>query len=465
MLQTVQDKQSIRKEGWKKMKKISSILLILWIICIPVTAYAGHAPLKLTPQSAAYITDETEVSLISYMAYLKVRGNFSFINTEMVIKNQSTSKIDIIMGIPAYFDSASRVDSLTVTIHNKKVNFWSPNGTSNPNNPDSADSPDKWHVWKVTMEPNETKVVQCEFTISNGLYNNGTKKVLFPLRFLKSWNGPINHIQIVMDLDFHPPYVFDPNPSVAPAQYEKSGHLTWKFYDVEDPQDIIMYFRPIDEIVLKFLGSLQNSEIDNITNFYTNNYLDQTITAIDEFLAANPQFSHRAELDFLQALTCQKAFDINKAFQIMDRLELNWKDRPCFGDVSNTIRNKIIYDKTSILEATHGSEKALEYLQNIRPDIQGSELFVKWADDEIKRLTPAPPPQEEENPDTQGDTEGETNPDDPQNQDTPLMESVDIFGYSIPVEYVVLAVLALIVILYLLSKRKSRRRRRDRLFR
>lgn len=444
------------------MKKFWAGILILVFLIAPVKSYAMHAPLELKGKSV-YLLDNNDIALVSYLAFLRVRTGFTSINTSIVVKNQNNQEpASAFMGIPTALDSATNIRDLSVIIGGKAVKYYERNTLRNENN-GTPTNINKWYVWEISLEPGESKVIECTFSIDNKTDLDGTKTIDFPVRLLEGWAGKIENVQIIADLDFYPPYVFEPNPSIIPTEYDRDGRLTWRFSNVDSfSSNLNIYFRPIENIVVDYINNRlpSNKEVNTILDLYKSKNYYNAIQQIDQLLSSGSDSeisSILSELKFLQALCYQELHQLDKALAKFNEIE----DNLGFGEtISNTIRNKILYDKAMILKSLNSdNEKILAYLKEIKPTIKNNNIFLLWLEDEIKRLTPTPleteEPEENEEPALNEEAQTST-----EEKDIKVIDSIDILGYEIPIE-MLLGVILLVIIILLIT-RSSRRKRRTR---
>jgi hypothetical protein len=450
------------------MKKFWAAFLIFIFMTAPINSYAMQAPLNSKGKSV-YLSDNTTVSLVSYLVFLRVRTGFTSANTSMVMRNENTEEpVQILMGIPIYMDNATKIRDLSVVSNNQTLKYYERNTLQNTADGRPTDIK-KWYVWEITLEPGESKLIECAFSIDNKTDIDGTKSIDIPLRLLESWAGHIDNVQIIADLDFYPPYVFEPNPSIIPVEYDRDGRLTWKFKDVDSfTSNLNLYFRPIDSIITSYLNNklTSNEDIKKVLDLFKVKNYHGTIQQINQLLSAETNSeiaSVSSELKFLRAICYQELFQLDKALEQYSEIENNVG----FGEtLSNTIRNKIIYEKSSILKNLYGEEKALAYLNGIKSTIKNNEVFLIWLNDEIKRMTPTPPEVEEPETDDDESIEEEQAKSSDENKNIKIVDSIDILGYKVPIEIALGgAILVIIILLLIMQSRKRRRRNRYNIFR
>lgn len=449
------------------MKKFWALVFIFVFLIFPIDIYAMQAPLE-SKGSSVYLSDNSDVSLVSYLAFLRVRTGFTSVNTSMVLKNQNTEEpVTFLMGIPTQLDSVTSIRDLSVVSNNQKIKYYQKQNLQDLSNQNSTNI-NKWYVWEITLEPNENRVIECAFSMDNKTDLDGTKNVDIPLRLLESWAGEIGNVQIIADLDFYPPYVFEPNPSIIPLEYDNDGRLTWRFKDINSfASDLNVFFRPIENIVINYLKNKMpsNKDILTILDLFESKNYHKTIQEINEVLSQSYETesevtSISTELEFIQALCYEKLYQLDKALEIFNKIE----NSPGFGEIiSNTIRNKIIYDKTLILKDFYNDEeKALTYLEEVKNSIKNNEVFLIWVNDEIKQLTPEPPEPEEIEEEPVLDNQEETPNDN--NQNIKTVDSVDIFGYKLSIELFLGAIILIIIIILIIRSNIRKRRKRYSIF-
>ena len=234
----------------------------------------------------------------------------------------------------------------------------------------------------------------------------------------------------------------------------------WQLTDVKEPQDLVIYFTPVEACVANYLNQEANNnrEIKNIVALYQNKDYDTVIDEITNYLTENPDTELKTELEYVKALCHLALYQPGMALDIFDRIENN----PGFNNhsqLSNIVRNKIIYDKVFLLGLKGDDQEVLEYLKQIQPTVKNNVIFSDWIKEEIVRLTPPPPenePTETPSVPEQPETEEEQQP----ATDTgKAVEYVQLFGYDVPVELLFIGFIVLIIIIYII--RSSRRRRRN----
>lgn len=430
------------------------IFLCMFIFDIP--AYAIQVPVEIS-RKRAYPVQSDNITLVSFQATLKAQPNFTVINTSMVIRNDGPAEANITLGIPSKYDDIVTVKQLSVVVEGQNQKLTTLRASQNPELGDIF-SPPNWSTFAVKLAPGQSKVIKSSFTIDNKFNQDQLRIVYVPLKLLNLWKGPINYIRVVADLDVYPPYVFEPNPSTFPSEYDGGGKLIWHFLDVRQAEDFQLYFYPVELAVASYLKqkAQDNPDVINIVNLYEKMNYDDAITLIDKFLEANPAFELNNELKYLKALCHMGLYQPGIALEIFDQLESS----PVFEEpLSNVVRNKIIYDRISLMKLMGREQEILDYLKEVQPTLKNNAIFIKWVEDEIKRLSPLPPPSEESEESDQPVDEQVESPNS-QEIDDDSSEYIRILDYDIPVELVFLSILLLLSIIYMIRRRRNKRKRR-----
>lgn len=446
------------------MKKWFSILLILIISLTPMVSLAAQSPL-VTKNKNVYVPDETDVELISYNVFIRIRTGVSFANAYLVVKNPDIDDpVTFKMGMPVQLDNVSKVRDLSVTADGDLLKVIQRSSLKKPPTEKKVDVK-RWYVWDVSLDPGESKVLECSFSFDNKLEPSGTELISYPLDFLEHWSGKIQSIQIVTDLDFYGPYVFDPISPVSPNQYDDVGRLTYRWDSYQSaPSTFELSFNPMDTVITKYIESESdsNKEIRSILEAYRNKSYFKAISLIHDFLAASEDVVLLSELKYLEALCYQNLSETDKALNLFDQLEPN----PGFGEsLSDVIKNKIIYDKTTIYKnQVDGDKKAFDYLTSLGEPNTHNRVFSLWLDKEVSLLTP--PPIMEEEPAEEPGTEDEEGDESNNEERAKVIDKFVIGGYEIYIEEVLIIALILIIIIFIIAAIiKRRRKRRSSIFR
>lgn len=431
------------------------IFICTFIVAIP--AYAIQVPLEIS-MKRAYPVQSDNITLVSYQATLRVRPTFTSVDTFIVIRNDGPSEANITVGIPSKYDDVVTVKQPSVIVEGQSQKLTTLRASQPPQTSDIF-LPPYWSTFTVKLTPGQSKVIKSSFTIDNKFNQDELRFIYFPLKFLNFWKGPINYIQITADLDFYPLYVFEPNPSVMPSEYDTGGRLVWRFLDVRQVEDLQLYFYPVELAVASYLKQKAqgNNEVINIVNLYQKMDYDDAIASIDEFLLTNPTFELSNELKYLKALCHMELYQPGMAMEIFEQLQ----NSPGFAEpLSNVIRNKMIYDRVYFMKLMGKEDEILDYLKEIQPSLKNNAIFKKWVEDEIKRLSPLPPPPQEteEMVDETVDEQAQSSND--QEDKVNAIEYIDILGYDVPVELIFIGILLLIIIVYMIRRRRNKKKKR-----
>lgn len=431
-----------------------TIFICAFVFAIPV--YAIQVPVEIS-RRRAYPIHSDNITLVSFQATLRVRPTFTAVDTSMVIRNDGPSEASITVGIPSKYDDIVAVKQPSVIVEGQSQRLTTVRAAQNPEMPDMF-LPPNWSTFTVKLAPGQSKAIKSSFTIDNKSDQTELRTIYVPLRLLSLWKGPINYIQVIADLDFYPPYVFEPNPSTMPSEYDTGGRLIWRFLDVRQAEDLQLYFYPVELAVASYLKqkAQNNTDVIDIVKSYEKMDYDDAVASIAKFLEANPSFELNNELKYLKALCHMELYQPGMALEIFDQLQAS----PGFEEpLSNVIRNKIIYDRVSLLKLMGREQEILDYLKGVQPSLKNNAIFIKWVEDEIKRLSPPPPPPEElEETDETADDQTESHNSVETNDDN--IEYVHILGYDVPVELVFIGILLLIIIMYMIRRRRNKRKKR-----
>lgn len=437
------------------MKKMLLFLLLAALATVPISAFAIQTPLETAPRTTAVVWEDTDIQLVSYVAYLRVHPGFTSVNTSMVIhNNRPEAEATFLMGIPNQVDDGLRkITEMAVIADGRAQRLTTRRNTTQPDATNIKDQPTHWQVFSVKVGPGESKVIDCSFTITNLLEPNATEIVFLPLEYLKPWQGPIRHIQVIADLDFYPSSVFEPNPTIMPMSYDEGGRLTWRFNNVNTPPNIKFSYRSIDQIALTYIKQQvpQDKSLDNLIRLYRLKDFDNTIIDIDDYLVENPDTPIKKELMFIKALSYQNLYQLSPAMALFSQLETD----PGFGSVGATIHNRIIYDRYQYMKDNASTEgfELYEYLQDAQVYLSGNDSYVTWIKDEFSGMTPPPTP--EPPPPSPEPIEPEPTP----IPDEKLVKDIVIGNITIAVEFIFLGFAVLIILILLLLRKKTRKNR------
>ena len=289
------------------MRRWVSVFLFFIFFLAPIGSFAAQAPLALKGKSV-YVPDETEIELVHYNAFFRIRTGFTSADISMVIKNQDVDRDTTIrMGMPVQNSHLGKFRELSVYSDGKPLKVIQRSSLKKPPTEKKVEV-NRWYVWEVSLEPGESKVVDHSFVFDNGLELDGSETVIYPMELLENWNGPIKHIQIITDLDFYAPYAFEPMPSIAPVQYDNGGRLTFQLDNVSHlPSVFSLTFKPMDVVISRYIDQTygEEKEIKGILDAYKNRSYHQTIELIHDYLNVSDDIGALAELKYLEALSYQ----------------------------------------------------------------------------------------------------------------------------------------------------------------
>lgn len=441
------------------MKKFLTILLALLIISIPLSVNAAQAPLELSGNSV-YVPDESQVDIVAYNAFFRMRTGFSSGNTSITIKNPDLENpVNILMGMPQMMNNVSMLKDLTVIIDGEVQKTKDRKTLQNPPTERQVEIA-AWKVWEVNLEANESKVIECSFSFDNKLELDGTEVLSFPLGLIRNWDGKAKNVTIVTDLDFYGPYAFDPLPNMTPSEYEGGGRI---IFQTSNPDNISssfdIAFKPMDVVISRYIN--ERAEIDkdikDITEAYRNKSYSQTINLIHDYLEEAEETSLLNELKYLESLSYLNLYDLDKALNLFNQLEKNPGFEP---SLSSTIKRKIAYDKYNILKQNSSDDEALEYLLSLDDDLLTNSIFALWLQDEIKIKSPEIVIEEEEEEDEEEEIIEEPVE---KEEETPDEKGLIVIGgKNFFIEEIVIALGALIILIIIISIIVKRRRKRRR---
>ena len=442
------------------MKRCLSLLFFLIMLTIPVAAGAAPSPLSKV-SSAAVIQEDGVVQAISYKAYLKVESVTTETSATLVLYNTSPdTEANFMMGLPSAIDQGTiAVSDPEVRLDGKKQSQVRRKNRTKPEDTGITDIPDHWLTWTVSLPPGERKVIDLSYTTKNQTEEDGTRSVFLPMEYLKTWQGPVQNIEITADLGFLAPYVFEPNPSDLPQEYDDTGRLTWRYRNSEAPDSIRLYFRSVEELAAGYLLAQAPGDraIASIEKAFADRSFETVIHDIDAYLTDQSGSPLKNELLFLKALSYQSLYQEDQMAALYDQLE----GQPLFGEWEGTVKNRIIYDRVRYMKSQSAADADLyTYLDRSKSYVVGNAIFLKWMEDELSALPPPPTPVPTATPETPPPTEEPKT-----GNDEKLIKTVSIGGKEFPVEFVFLAALLIILVISFLIRRKRRRRKRGYLFR
>jgi hypothetical protein len=442
------------------LKKFWSLLLSIIILSVPLSAQAMPSPLSRV-SSNVRINEDSTMQIISYEAYHKIEANNTKTSVTLILKNTGDEALSrFTMGIPSHFlDETIQVNELVVYMDGVQQRITSRRTTG-----DSSfnDLPRKWLTWRFDVEPKEHKVIEFSYVTENPITDKGSHMVYLSLDFLKAWVGTPHNIQFTLDFGDAKPYIFDPNPSFLPHDYDGRGRLTWQYSNSYPPAAIQVYYRSIDKLASDYLNSQAANDrlIGEITEAFSSKAYDKVISLVDQYLEAGATTPLKYELLYLKALSHQGLYQHNEAIALFNQLD----NQPIFVEWEESFRNRIIYDKYTHMISTQTTGVDLyTFLNSAKNYVMSNAVFTMWLEKEISSIEPPPTPEPTPIPTDTESSEANESASDSKNDE--LITSVIIGGYEIAVEIVFIGILVIIILLVIIFRRKKRRRNRGYLFR
>lgn len=442
------------------MKKFLMLLLSSLILVMPVSSLAAPSPL-VKSSSAAILSEEENVQLISYKAYLKVNSDSTQIDSSFIIHNTSVEdKVSIMAGIPSHINQGtSKIGNLQVVMDGVKQRLTNRKDRTQPEETDDIELPANWYTWMISLDPGERKVIDITYTTENQKDDNGTNIIYIPLEYLSYWYNLPQKIEVTVDLGDAAPYMLEPNPSVLSHEYDNKGKLTWTYDSTYPPEYIQLFYRPVEQLAVEYISNQApgDKHISPILTSFANKSYSLTINQIDQYLESQEESTLTNELKYLKAMSLQGLLQNKEAVEQFDQLE----NLPLFGELEGTFKNKIIYDKYTHMKSLLTDENTLfDYLDTSKNYVVDNAMFLMWIEEELNELSAFIPPEEEPE-----QTEEEiTPPDDTQEEENKdnLVKSVTIGKYEISVEFLFLGILVIVIILTTIISRRRKRKYRSR---
>jgi hypothetical protein len=454
----------IVKEGRDGMKKYILLLLSLLFLAVPTTALA--APFSLARvSSSAQVHEEETVQVISYKAHIRVESDIAYTTASLIIKNaDDETQASLMLGLPSHVNQNTvKIDNPQVVMDGVRQRLSNRRDRTKPEETDIVDLPARWSTWTIKLDPDQYQVIEIHYETEIQKSENGTKSLFIPLSFLKSWAALPQNVEITADLGDAPPYIFEPNPTVLPHSYDNKSRISWKYSGTRPPEYIQVNFRHIEQLAAEYLTiqAAGDKAIASIIRAFSNKAYDTAISLVESYIETQGETFLNNELLYIEALARQNLLQANEAMELFTRLE----DKPVFGELEGTFKNKIIYDKFHHMESLLTDGAALyEYLDSAKKYIMGNEMFLMWMEEELTRLTPPPTPSPEPTP--PADNNPLPEPEDKDKKDDELITSIVIGDYEVSVEVFFLGVLAVLIILMIvISRRRRKARSRGYLFR
>jgi hypothetical protein len=434
------------------MKRWTLLALALCLILLPGPALGAQSPLEEVSRNRVVYPEDSAVKLVSYYATLTVRGSTS-VNAVLTLENRLDTPVEIYVGTPYPMDNGYQVDrpqawceGQSLPLHTRKKAADAGEGM-----------PEDWYGWKLAFAPKQTRVLTVAFSTDTKIESDGTRCVIFPLHYLRKFAEGTDYIQVVADMDYSPPYIYDPAPVPLPQQIE-SGGLIWSFPDGKYPDQIVLRFKPTAQVIERYLGNLtaEDNDAKLILSAYKLGQYREAADLIDAYLDAHSE--HTNAMLTLKSICLQKLMRLDEALAINEKLLAD----PGFEGMNTCFQNRIIYENAWMYSALEKEPaEILEYLTAQQGMVDEDSLFAQWLDQEIWRLTPRPTPTPEpvaepaDAPPAQPEKEGIL--------ESLLKETVTVLSFDIPIVYLigggVLVILVLIIVIAASSRKKNRRGR------
>ena len=442
------------------MKKFCTMLLSLIIFVMPLSAHAMPAPLSRV-NSNVKILENSNIQIVSYEAYHKVESNITKTNVTLILKNTGEEALSrFTMGIPSdLLEGSIPVNEIEVYMDGAQQQLTSRRDKTGEDS-SFTDLPRNWLTWRFDLEPEEHKVIEFSYETENQ-FENGIHMVFLSFESLKAWSATPQNIQFTLDFGDTTPYMFSPNPSFPPHEYDGRGRLTWRYYNSYPHAYNEVYYQSMDQLASEYLNAQAANDrlIGDIVEAFTNKSYDKAIERIDEYLNTNTESSLKYELLYLKAISHKSLQQHSEAIVLFDQLDNQY----LFGDNGESFRNRIVYEKYTYMKSNQASNVDMyNYLDSATSYVMSSSIFLMWMEEELKSIEPPPTPEPTPAPTETGSLE---NSDSTSDKDDELITSVNIGGYEIAVEIIFIGILVLIIVLILIVRRKKRRRNRGYLFR
>ena len=434
------------------MKRLTTFAIALCLILLPGLALGAQSPLEEVSRNRVMYSEGNPVKLISYYATLTVRGSTS-VNATLTLKNRSDEAVEFYIGTPYPMDSGYQVDRPQAWCEGQELPLKRLKKAS-----DAGDGmPEDWYGWKLAFAPKQVREIIISFSTDTKIEPDGTRCVIYPLHYLRDFAEETDYVQVVADMDYAPPYIYDPAPSPAPRQVE-SGSLTWSYAGADYPDQIVLKFKPTIQVIERYLqdNAGGDNDIALILSVFDLGQYQETIDLINAYLDEHGDFAYKNALLTLKSICLQKLMRLSEALDLNTLLLAD----PGFTGMNDYFQNRIIYENAWIMDAQEkGQGEILEYLTAQREIVDGDSLFGRWLSQEIWRLSPRPPPTPEPTPEPPAAPDEE---DEPSGNwlDSLLDQDVSIGSMEIPLLYLAGGgLLILIILMIVILRRKGRGRR------
>lgn len=445
------------------MKKFWLLLLCLIVLAVPISAQAMPSPLSRV-SSAAKVFEDNALQVISYKAYINVDSNITKTNAILVIKNTGEeAQNKITLGLPSDFNEGTiKINEAEIYMDGAKQQLISRRDRTEQEETAFDNMPKNWLTWKASLEPQEYKVIEFSYQTETQYEENGSSMVYIPFEFLKAWSGTPQNIEFTIDFGDAEPYMFEPNPSVLPHDYDGKGRLSWKYNNSYPPDSIQVYYRSIEHLAGEYLikQTANDRAVENIVTAFTNKSYDKTITLINQYLETGSESSFKKELLYLQALAYQGLCQNSEAMALFDQLET----QPLFGGLEETFKNRIIFDKYNYMKSMLTDDSSIyTYMDSAKNYVMDNSIFLMWIEEELNTLEPAPTPEITPSPTMLEPLDKDKSEAADDQKD--LITSVNIGGYEIPVEIIFIGIVVIIILLIIIFRKRKRRKSNYYLFR
>lgn len=431
------------------MKRLT-LAIALCLILLPGLALGAQSPLSEISRNRVTYTEGNPVKLISYYATLTVRGSTS-VNATLTLENRGTEAVEFYVGTPYPMDDGYQVDKPQAWCEGQSLPLKRLEKASDAGEGMPAD----WYGWKLAFAPKQVRELIISFSTDTKIEPDGTRCVIYPLHYLRNFAEGTNYVQVVADMDYAPPYIYDPVPSPAPGQVE-SGSLIWSYSNGDYPDQIVLKFKPTIQVIERYLqnNAAGDSDIGLILSVFDLGQYQEAIDLIDAYVAERG--------DNKNALLTLKSICLQKMMRLSEALDLNnlLLSDPGFDGMNPVFQNRIIYENAWIMGAQEMPQAdILEYLTAQREIVDEHSLFGQWLNQEIWRLTPHPSPTPEPAPQPAA-APAEEEETAVSWIDTVMKKDVTIGSLKIPLLYLIgggLLVLIILVIIIVRRKGKGRR--------
>lgn len=366
------------------MKRWISLVLAVFLVLAPGLALGTQSPLQEISYNRVAYPDGTAIELVSYYAALTVRGSTS-INASLTMQNTGDADEEIYIGTPYPMDDGYQVDKPQAWCEGEKLPLKRLKRTA-----DAGEGiPEHWYGWKMDFMPGQTRVLTISFTTDTKIEPDGTRCVVFPLHYLRHFKGAPQYVQITADMDYYPPYVYDPAPSPYPQTLDSGGSLIWSFTQGEMPDQIELKFKPTIPVIERYLEQDGDPDIGQILSLFEKSQYREAVDSIDTYINNHEDYVHKNALLTLKSLCLEKLMRLDDALDLLSYLAHD----PGFGDMNPSFQNRIIFETAWIMSAQGKNDaQILDYLTVQQPLVDPDSMFGRWLDAEIWRLTPRPTP-------------------------------------------------------------------------